>query len=205
MDLQSFFDMIRITRPLEEYERVRDAYRVAADSHKNQTRDSGDEFIIHPRRVATQLVEHGYTQTSILIGGLLHDVLEERDVPKHVIVSAFGEMMWEWMCTLTNVTLRHDPHSGMVIERIQKRVDDYFGSIAGACFEVRIIKLADRLDNLIDTKPWSSAQISAYIAETRMYVTPIALSTSPCFEEKIRHRCNQLESEFPLSLPSPSR
>ncbi|MDF2882247.1 MAG: (p)ppGpp synthetase [Clostridiaceae bacterium] len=58
------------------------AYNFAYDAHKEQKRESGEPYIMHPVEVACILAEMGM-DTSVIIAGLLHDIIEVKMYPEN--------------------------------------------------------------------------------------------------------------------------
>ena len=72
---------------------IEKAYNIANNAHKGQLRKSGEPYIIHPLCVALILADLELDKETI-VGGLLHDVVEdtsvtftdlEKEFPKEVI------------------------------------------------------------------------------------------------------------------------
>ena len=55
---------------------IEKAYIYACDAHKEQMRESGEPYVIHPVEVACILAEMGM-DTNAIAAGLLHDVIED--------------------------------------------------------------------------------------------------------------------------------
>jgi GTP pyrophosphokinase len=68
----------------EVTERLREAYRLAAEAHKGQYRRSGEAYVDHPLSVALILASMKVDATC-LITALLHDTLEDTDLPPDLI------------------------------------------------------------------------------------------------------------------------
>ena len=73
----------------EEVEVVRKAYKVAEYAHRNQKRESGEPYIIHPLNVCMNLTAFKADGAS-LCAGLLHDVVEDTDYTLEKIKEEFG-------------------------------------------------------------------------------------------------------------------
>ena len=80
-------EILRVTRPDADVERIQRAYDVAAPWHQGQTRRSGGPYITHPLAVATILAETG-ADDEMLCAALLHDTIE--DTP-HTLAALSGE------------------------------------------------------------------------------------------------------------------
>ena len=62
----------------EEIEKIKKAYDLADKLHENQTRESGEKYIIHPLNVCNILADM-HADGDTLCAGLLHDVVEDTD------------------------------------------------------------------------------------------------------------------------------
>lgn len=129
-----------------DIERIRRAYELAEKAHEGQKRKSGEPYIIHPVAVSIILVGLGMDSDTI-IAGLLHDVVEDTDVPLETIEKNFGEDVALMVNGVTKLTLlgKRDylTHEEEQAENVRKML------IAMAQdARVIIIKLADRLHNM---------------------------------------------------------
>jgi GTP pyrophosphokinase len=62
---------------------------MANEAHNGQSRRSGEPYIIHPLNVSEILVNLGMDTDSI-VAALLHDVVEDTDIPLETIKKKFG-------------------------------------------------------------------------------------------------------------------
>ncbi len=201
MDREAFFHTIR-HRTAEEIEQIQIAYWLAKGAHQTQARDDGERYFDHPRRVAMNLVEYGYQETPTVIAGLLHDIVEDTYTPLQVIVNLFAPETWEWVRTLSRTIPTFDPISGQIIARAKKDTEDYYRAIKEADRRLRVVKLADRLDNLITCAPFSPQRKRRYVAETRTHVLPIARITCPRYTAAIEEQVRMIEAEFRVASPA---
>ena len=65
------------------------AYTFALNAHKNQKRDSGDPYLIHPVEVANNLTDLKLDSATIATG-LLHDTIEDTHATYQTIKEEFG-------------------------------------------------------------------------------------------------------------------
>jgi (p)ppGpp synthase/HD superfamily hydrolase len=87
---------------LDAYSQRYDAALVlAARAHRSQTRKGSDiPYVIHPVHVSVILIRHGFGE-DVAIAGLLHDVVEDQDVPLARIEAEFGPAVAEMVAALT--------------------------------------------------------------------------------------------------------
>jgi (p)ppGpp synthase/HD superfamily hydrolase len=74
---------------------------LAARAHRTQARKVGDvPYIVHPVHVSIILLRHGFSEDAA-IAGLLHDVVEDQDIPLDHIEADFGPAVAEMVAALT--------------------------------------------------------------------------------------------------------
>lgn len=114
----------------------------AACKHRTQRRkDNETPYINHPINVATILaVEGGISDETVLIAALLHDTVEDTDATFADIETHFGE---EICAIVREVT---DDKSLGKQERKRLQIEHAATSSRNA----KLVKLADKLDNLRD-------------------------------------------------------
>ena len=66
-----------------------EALVMAAEAHGTQLRSSGDPYVVHPVQVASVLADMGLDRDT-LVAAMLHDVLEDTEVPAAEVASRFG-------------------------------------------------------------------------------------------------------------------
>ena len=132
----------------------------AAHKHRHQRRkdQAGTPYINHPLRVATLIAEVGkVTDESVLQAALLHDTVEDTDTTVFELELAFGAKVAGIVMEVT------DDKSLPKVERKRLQIEH----AAHASYEAKLVKLADKLDNLTDqrTNPpsgWSRERVLGY-------------------------------------------
>ena len=82
-------------------ERYEAALALAASAHLGQARKAGGEpYIVHVVHVSVILLRHGFSE-DVAIAGLLHDVVEDQEVPLAEIEAGFGPAVAEMVAALT--------------------------------------------------------------------------------------------------------
>ena len=89
--IESLFANLEQRISAEDMHRVRDAYALAAEAHKEQRRKTGEPYIIHPIAVARIVAEELELGANPVIAAFLHDVVEDTDYTIEDIRERFGE------------------------------------------------------------------------------------------------------------------
>ena len=75
----------------EDMIRIREAYKLAKEAHKEQKRKTGEPYIIHPIAVARIIAEELELGANPVIAAFLHDVVEDTDYTIEDIKRIFGD------------------------------------------------------------------------------------------------------------------
>ena len=124
-------------------EMIDKAYQLANGAHQGQMRLSGEPYIIHPLAVSCILVELGMDSESV-VGGLLHDVVEDTDYTLEDIRKLFNQEVANLIDGVTK--LGKIPYSS----REEQQAENIRKMLIAMSEDIRviIIKLADRLHNM---------------------------------------------------------
>ncbi|MGC2662096.1 MAG: bifunctional (p)ppGpp synthetase/guanosine-3',5'-bis(diphosphate) 3'-pyrophosphohydrolase [Bryobacteraceae bacterium] len=134
---------IRALRPNEDLSGLDRAYRFAAEFHKNQQRQSGEPYMMHPLAV-THLLADMQMDLVCLETGLVHDIVEDTSVKLDEIKERFGEEVArcvDGVTKLSRISLanREDRQAESLRKMLLAMTSD---------IRVVIVKLADRLHNM---------------------------------------------------------
>jgi len=128
---------------------VEKALGMARKLHGEQKRDDGSPYLeqhIYPVTLTvlkTLELEHVYPSLGIssrdmIIAALLHDSLEDTDVEDTKIIREFGENVYKMIKYLTKKRLWEENYD----------MEEYMKRLKSSSTQTRIIKLADRMNNL---------------------------------------------------------
>ncbi len=124
------------------------ALRFAAVGHRDQARKgSGVPYIEHPMAVALILDRAGFDE-SVVIAGLLHDLVEDTAVTLDQVHDQFGAAVAGIVDRCSETKLDASGAKRPWIDR--KR--DHLAALAGAPEAVRAVVLADKLHNLLSIR-----------------------------------------------------
>ena len=126
-----------------------EAISFSAHKHSGQVRkDKKTPYAAHPFRVATLLMtEFDMRDVEVLAAAILHDTIEDTTTDREDISTRFGERVADYVARLSQDTRLPED------EREQR----YHDALAAGPPEVKLCKLADTLDNLLDASALDAA------------------------------------------------
>ncbi|ACK42251.1 MULTISPECIES: RelA/SpoT family protein [Dictyoglomus] len=150
-------------------ENLKRAFIFAENAHKGQVRKSGEPYITHPVEVAKILMNLGMEET-VVIAGLLHDVLEDTNVTKEEIEKEFGKDVLSLVEAITKLEkLSFYPTEAYRAQNLRKMFIAMAKDI-----RVIIIKLADRLHNMQTLQYHEEEKQKRIAKETLEIYAPLA-------------------------------
>ncbi|MDO4960859.1 MAG: bifunctional (p)ppGpp synthetase/guanosine-3',5'-bis(diphosphate) 3'-pyrophosphohydrolase [Eubacteriales bacterium] len=157
-------------RPASELPEIEKAYKLAYEAHINQKRKSGEPYIIHPLNTAIIITEIGMDKETV-IGGLLHDVVEDTDVTLDYIRMEFGDDVALLVDGVTKLT-----ELSFAVDKIEQQAENLRKMFISMAKDIRvvIIKLADRLHNLRTLQYQSAKKQYEKAKETLDIYAPLA-------------------------------
>lgn len=127
-----------------------EAARLANEAHKGQVRKWGNNepYITHPLRVMNMVLLCPFATETMIAASVLHDVLEDTKLTEaDLVANGFdNEVVW-FVLQLTNAS-KLDPLLTCKPRAERKAADR--AKLANVSWEAKLIKLADRIDNLSD-------------------------------------------------------
>lgn len=170
-------------------EYLKQAFYFSKKMHEGQERDEGTPYFVHPFRTAIYLTRRMKVgDERIIATALLHDVLEDSaDVTREDIAGMFGEDVADYVQMMSK---RKD------LEKDERR-RLYRKQITEAPRIVKMIKLADRIDNIssIHLSP-KADKIPWYIKGTMEFYLPLARENFPEMAEDMERILGKLREDF---------
>jgi GTP diphosphokinase / guanosine-3',5'-bis(diphosphate) 3'-diphosphatase len=149
---------------------INKAYEFAKHYHEGQVRKSGEPYIIHPLEVA-YIVSTLELDDNAICAALLHDVVEDTEVTREMIVAEFGEEIANLVDGVTKLgKIAH------YLDKEEEQVENYRKFFMAMAKDIRVlmIKLADRLHNMRTLKHLSDDRKYAIAKETMQLYAPLA-------------------------------
>ena len=163
--------------PSDDISMIEKAYKIASEAHKNQTRKSGEPYIIHPLNVASILADLEMDKETI-VAGILHDVVEDTVMTDGDLKREFGEDVALLVDGVTK--LEKIPLSGSNMDvseaKLEMQAENLRKMFLAMAKDIRVImiKLADRLHNMRTLKYQKPESQQRIARETLEIYSPIA-------------------------------
>lgn len=169
MKFEQLVSELKKYTPEEDIALLRRAYEFAAEAHEGQQRVSGEPFINHPLNVA-KILAGLELDTVTIAAGLLHDVVEDTDIPLSSIEEEFGSeiaLLVDGVTKLSRIEYKN---------KMEQQVDNLRKMFLAMAHDIRVIliKLADRLHNMRTLKHMNEAKRKEIAIETLEIFAPLA-------------------------------
>jgi len=151
-------------------EKLSKAYNFALKAHKNQKRDSGDPYSVHPIAVANILTELKLDSATITTG-LLHDTIEDTYATYETIKKEFGQEVADLVDGVTKISVFENKATS------NSKAENFRKLILATSKDIRVllVKLADRLHNMRTINAISKIEKRERIAKETMEIyAPLA-------------------------------
>lgn len=152
-------DRVKAYQPDADEDALNRAYVYAVMKHGQQMRHSGDPYFAHPVAVAGLLTDIRLDQATIM-AGLLHDVVEDCNVPIEEIRGMFGDEVADLVDGVTKLPKQRE---GQSTSRAVQQAENFQKFILATTRDIRVllVKLADRLHNMrtIEFMPTEDARL----------------------------------------------
>ena len=145
--LQPIYNNLKALYSNQEFKIIEEAFLFAENKHNGQKRKSGEDYILHPLRVAIEVSKLKLDLSSVS-AALLHDILEDTATTSEELKNKFGEEILFLVESLSHLTRlkRKANYKNKTIGR----VENLRNLILSSAKDVRVIliKIIDRLDNM---------------------------------------------------------
>ena len=169
MEDEHFFELEKGLKYIEDLSMIKSAYKTAKNAHKGQYRLSGEKFIYHPIEVAKiAAIMHADEET--IAAALLHDTIEDTYLEKKNIEYEFGSIVANLVDGVTK------EKKELFKNEIERKIFNNNKLVLSSNNDIRvmIIKLADRLHNMITIGYQSSESIIDTAIETKDFYVEVA-------------------------------
>jgi GTP pyrophosphokinase len=178
---QSLLDRASEYLPQDKIALIADASRFAEKAHAGQSRLSGEPFFEHPLQTALYLADLKL-DSSALAAALLHDVIEDCDVPSDELARLFGDEVAGLVDGVTRLTRtelmaeERDPELSTRSGDDDVRAASLRKMLMSMAEDIRVvlIKLADRLHNMKTLAALPEHRRIAIAQETLDIYAPLA-------------------------------
>ncbi len=164
--------LLRKSKPVlkeDDAKRIKRAFTLALEAHKDMRRKSGEPFIFHPLSVAEICVEEIGLGTTSIIAALIHDVVEDTDIELADVERMFGKKIAKIVDGLTKISGVFEYGTSAQAENFRKMLFTLSEDV-----RVILIKLADRLHNMRTLESMPRNKQLKIASETIYLYAPLA-------------------------------
>ena len=149
--------------------RIRKAFDVALEAHKDMRRKTGEPYIYHPIAVAKICAEEIGLDTISIVCALLHDTVEDTYITLEDIETLFGKKERQIIDGLTKISGVFDHSTSAQAENFRKMLLTLSDDI-----RVILVKIADRLHNMRTLDSMRRDKQLKIASETQFMYAPLA-------------------------------
>jgi GTP pyrophosphokinase len=164
--------LLRKAKPIlkaDDAKRIKRAFTLALEAHKDMRRKSGELYIFHPLTVAEICVEEIGLGTTSIIAALIHDVVEDTDIELADVERIFGKKIAQIVDGLTKIRGVFEYGTSAQAENFRKMLFTLSEDV-----RVILIKLADRLHNMRTLESMPRNKQLKVASETIYLYAPLA-------------------------------
>lgn len=142
------------------------AIAFASRAHRHHLRKDRDTpYVSHVFRVCMVVRQvFGVDDPSVLTAALLHDTIEDTTTDFDDLAEQFGPEISSWVSALTKDKRLPD----------EERERAYEDTLRRSCWQVKVCKLADIFDNLIDSSNLGADQRRRTISRSQRYLAAVS-------------------------------
>ena len=148
------------------------ALSVAINYHDGQYRKGGAPYIIHPLTVTSYLIELGIDDDVICAAAILHDVIEDCDLPDNGIELVKKYQLDNEVLELVRLLTREKAPENTPPE-VKFELERQYYKMLYDFPKALIIKCSDRTNNCSTIDAFTIEKMKKYINETKEFVYPL--------------------------------
>ena len=133
--------------------------------YRHKKRKTGEGYVTHLYAVKRILQEEGVSDPTILNAALLHDVLEDTQIPKEYLAIKFGKRVADIVWVLSKDSRWKTDYCKMKSNLDEIAMEKYPAAM--------LIKMADRLHNLQTIHGFLPEKQQEYLDETKQMLVPV--------------------------------
>ena len=152
------------TKNILDFDLINKAIYWARKYHGDQKRKSGEPYYSHPLEVAYMISEHKL-KTDVIVASILHDIIEDTEVTAGMIIDNFS---WRIAQMVDMLTRDRPDGTKLTIEEVITNAYQKQDN------EVLLIKLIDRLHNMVTLDSISDNKKRQIALETATVIVPFS-------------------------------